>query len=152
MRTPFLTLVAALVFAVPAAAQRAHIGAHAGYQFDANEALVGGQMTLPASRFVELYPSLDVYLVDTGSLLAFNGDLKLRLTPGAPLQLYAGGGINVLRRRGSGGGSATTDTGFDLLAGVESRRGGVHPYVEGRWLVHDATAFQLNGGLNITLF
>ena len=145
-------LAALLACSATARAQRAHIGPHAGYDFDRNVGLAGGQVSLPLSRYVELYPSVDVYFVDTGTLVGFNGDLKLRLTPGAPLQLYAGGGINVLRRRGSGGGSATTDTGFDLLAGVESRRGGVHPYVEGRWLVHDATAFQLNAGLNITLF
>ena len=146
MRTPFVTLVAALVFAVPAAAQRAHIGAHAGYQFDANEALVGGQMTLPASRYLELYTSVDVYLVDAGSLVGFNVDLKYRLTPGARLQLYGGGGLNLLR------GNGASDTGWDLFAGLESRRAIVHPYVEARWLFHNGNAFQANAGLNFTLF
>lgn len=146
MRTPILTLVAALMFAVPAAAQRAHIGAHAGYQFDANETVVGGQMTLPINWYLELYPSVDVYLVDVGSLVGFNADLKYRLTPGARLQLYGGGGLNVLRAGGS------SDTGWDLFGGLESRRAVVHPYVEGRWLFHNGTAFQVNAGLNFTLF
>ena len=146
MRTPILTLVAALMFAVPAAAQRAHIGAHAGYQFDANETVVGGQMTLPINWYLELYPSVDVYLVDVGSRVGFNADLKYRLTPGARLQLYGGGGLNVLRAGGS------SDTGWDLFGGLESRRAVVHPYVEGRWLFHNGTAFQVNAGLNFTLF
>jgi len=146
MRTLFLTLAAALVFVVPAAAQHAHIGAHAGYQFDANEALVGGQMTLPINSYLELYPSVDVYLVDVGSLTGFNVDLKYRLTPGARLQLYGGGGLNVLR------GSGASNTGWDLFAGLESRRAIVHPYVEARWLFHNGHAFQANAGLNFTLF
>ncbi len=143
-------LVALAALAAPVAAQRSHIGAHAGYDFDGDNTLVGGQLSLPLNRFVELYPSVDVYLVDPGSLVGFNGDLKYRLNPGAPLQLYIGGGVNVLRT--SAGGSSATDTGWDLLGGLESRFGYTHPYVEARALHHDRSTLQLDAGLNITLF
>jgi hypothetical protein len=56
MLTTFRSLAAALVavaaLAVPAAAQRAHIGAHAGYDFDRDNTAVGGQLSLPLNRFV----------------------------------------------------------------------------------------------------
>jgi len=143
-------LIALALLTAPVAAQRSHIGVHAGYDFDRDKAAFGGQVSLPLSRFVELYPSVEVYFVDVGSLVGFNGDLKFRLDPGAPLQLYVGGGVNVLRA--SAGGVGATDTGWDLLGGLESRFGYTHPYVEGRALHHDRSAFQLNAGLNITLF
>ncbi|OLC06161.1 MAG: hypothetical protein AUH42_06190 [Gemmatimonadetes bacterium 13_1_40CM_70_11] len=143
-------LLALAALSAPAAAQRSHIGGHGGYDFDRADAVVGGQVSLPFNRFLELYPSVDVYLVDTGSLLGFNGDLKYRLTPGAPLQLYVGGGLNVLRARA--GGASTTDTGWDLFGGFESRRSYIHPYVEARALMHDRSTLQVNAGLNITLF
>jgi hypothetical protein len=148
MRTPIFavaTLLSAAI-AAPAAAQRAHIGGHVGYQFDQDWTVLGGQMTLPLNYNLELYPSVDVYLVDVGSLTGFNGDLKYRFMPGARLQLYGGGGINVLRSNGA------SDTGWDLFAGLESRRAAVHPYVEGRWLFHTGSTFQVNAGLNFTLF
>jgi hypothetical protein len=137
--------------AAPVWAQRSHIGVHAGYDFDTNDAVVGGQVSLPLNRYVELYPSVDVYLVSTGSLVAFSGDLKYRLAPRARPELYLGGGVNVLRS--GAGGATTTDTGWDLFGGVESRLGYIHPYVEGRGRFHGGrSAFQLNAGLNVTLF
>lgn len=146
-----LTAFAALLAcAAPARAQRAHIGPHAGYDFDRNVGLAGGQMSLPLSRYVELYPSVDVYFVDVGTLIGFNGDLKLRLQPGMPLQLYVGGGVNALRTHA--GGTSNTDTGWDLLGGVETRLGYSHPYIEGKVLEHNASTFQLMAGINITLF
>ena len=143
-------LVALGVLAAPVAAQRSHIGAHVGYDFDGDNTLVGGQISLPLNRVLELYPSVDVYFVDVGSRVGFNGDLKVRLNRGAAVQLYVGGGVNVLRI--SSGGASSTDTGWDLLGGLESRFGHTHPYVEARAMQHDGSAFQLNAGLNITLF
>lgn len=137
-------------WAGPIVGQRSHIGPHAGYDFDRNVGLVGGQLSLPLSRAVELYPSVDVYFVSAGSLLGLNGDLKFRLNPGAHLQYYAGGGLSVLRA--SSGGTSATDTGWDLFGGLESRLGYTHPYLEGRVLNHDRSTFQINVGLNLTLF
>jgi len=130
-----------------AEAQRSHVGPHAGYNFDLDEALIGAQAQLPLTRSVELYPSFDYYFVDSGKLLGFNGDLKFR-APGGPL--YFGGGVNVLRT-GSGG-TSNSDTGINLFGGFETRYGVTHPYLEARGLLHDNTSFQLLFGLNITLY
>ncbi len=126
-----------------AAAQRSHFGLHAGYNFDLDEGLIGAQIHMPLTRSIELYPSFDYYLVDSGTVLGFNGDLKFR-TPGTPL--YFGGGLNILRTTGN------SDTGFDLFGGFETRYGRTHPYIEGRGLFHDSSSFQLLFGINITLY
>ena len=141
-----------LALAAPAAAraQRSHIGPHAGYNFDIDRALIGAQLLLPLSRSVELYPSFDYYFVDQGSLIGLSGDLKFRVPTGGPSVLYVGGGVNFLRA--SAGGASDTDTGWDLLFGLESRLGMTHPYIEGRVLNHSSSAFQLVAGLNLTLF
>jgi hypothetical protein len=126
-----------------AAAQRSHFGLHGGYNFDLEEGLIGAQMHMPVGRSMEFYPSFDYYLVDSGSLVGFNADLKFR-TPATPL--YFGGGLNVL----SGGGDS--NTGFNLFGGFETRYGRTHPYVEGRGLFHNGSTFQLLFGINITLY
>jgi len=138
-----VVLLASAAAVSRAAAQRSHFGLHGGYNFDFNEGLIGAQIHMPLTRSIELYPSFDYYLVNSGTLLGFNGDLKLR-TPGQPL--YIGGGLNIL----SGGGNS--DAGFDLFGGFETRYGRTHPYIEGRGLFHDTSSFQLLFGINITLY
>lgn len=126
-----------------AAAQRSHFGLHGGYNFDLEEGLIGAQMHMPVGRSIEFYPSFDYYLVDSGSLVGFNADLKFR-TPATPL--YFGGGLNIL----SGGGNS--ETGFNLFGGFETRYGRTHPFVEGRGVFHNGSTFQLLFGINITLY
>ena len=71
--------------------------------------------------------------------------LKYRL----PLQnadfLYIGGGLNFTRSSG------TSDTRGNVLAGLESRRGNIHPFAEFRLTAGQGSTTQLVGGLNITL-
>ena len=139
-----------LLSARAATAQRSHIGVHAGYNFDIDHALVGAQMLLPLSRHVELYPSLDYYLVDSGTLFGLSGDLKFRFPAGGPSVLYLGGGVNY--QHASAGSTSGSDTGIDFFGGLESRIGGTHPYFEGRVLSHNGSSFQIAVGLNVTLF
>lgn len=148
---PVVAVTLALLAATTATAraQRSHIGPHAGYNFDNDRALIGAQLLLPLSRSVELYPSFDYYFVDQGSLIGLSGDLKFRVPTGGPSVLYVGGGVDFLRR--SVGGVSDTDTGWDILFGIESRMGLTHPYIEGRVLNHSGSAFQLAAGLNLTL-
>ena len=141
-----LTAVVLLICAAGvsrAAAQRSHFGIHGGYNFDLEEGLIGAQMHMPVGRSIEFYPSFDYYLIDNGTLVGFNGDLKFR-SPGTPL--YFGGGLSVL----SGGGNS--NTGFNLFGGFETRYGRTHPYVEGRGVFHDGSTFQLLFGINVTLY
>src|SRR5258708_36119281 len=97
-----------------AAAHRSHYGVHGGYNFDSDDWLIGAQIHMPVSRSIEFYPSFDYYLVDAGSLVGFNADLKFR-SPGTPL--YFGGGLKSLDT------GRNTDTGLDLFAGFETQSG-----------------------------
>jgi len=124
--------------AAPLLAQRSHFGPHVAYNFDIKETAIGAQLHMPIARGIEFYPSFDYYLVDTGSLWGLSADLKFR-TPGDPL--YLGGGLNVLNN----------DTGLDVFAGLETRYGWSHPYVEIRGLFHNGSALQGAFGINITL-
>jgi len=59
------------------------------------------------------------------------------LQPGQPLQLYVGGGLNALRAHA--GSTSGSDTGWDLLGGIETRLGYSHPYIEGKVLQHNGS-------------
>ena len=126
-----------------AGAQRSHFGVHGGYNVDSDDFLIGAQAHMPVGRWIDFYPSFDYSLVNAGSLVGFNLDLKFR---GPRTPLYFGGGLNIL----SGGGNS--DTGFDLFGGFETRYGRTHPYVEGRGLFHGGSSFQVLFGLNVTLY
>jgi hypothetical protein len=128
-----------------ARAQSTHIGSFAAYQFDVKDPAMGGQVTLPLVRELDLYPSAAYYFVDTGSMWAVNADLRYRL----PSVAYVGGGLNVARR--SVGVTNSTDAGLNLIGGLESRKGWIHPFAEGRVILNGGSAFQLNGGVNMTL-
>jgi hypothetical protein len=141
-------LVLLAVGAPMASAQRAHIGPRIGANFDSDDVLIGGQALLPLSRRVEFYPSMDIYFPNTGTSLGFNADLKVRF-PTPDLDFYAGGGLNYLYRKVAG--NSNGDVGANLLGGIETQAGWVHPFVEGRVLLHDNTSFQLVGGLNFTI-
>ena len=148
--TLFLAGLLLACFTIPARAQRAHIGPHFGYNFDMDRALIGAHMLLPLSGDVEFYPSFDYYLVDQGSRIGFSGDLKFRMPTGGGSAFYLGGGLNF--QNASAGGVSNNDTGWDMLFGLESRRGATHPFIEGRVLGHGNTMFQIGAGLNLSLF
>jgi hypothetical protein len=139
------------LMAIPAtsAAQRAHVGVRAGYNFALEEPTVGGHFTVPVARRLDFYPSMDVFLPETGTRMLFNGDLKYRFITQTAWEPYVGGGLNMLYRRVDGSGD--TNLGANVLGGIETRLGNVHPFVEGRLVVQDDPSFQLAGGLNITL-
>jgi hypothetical protein len=126
---------------------RARMGPHIGYNFDADALTLGAQMTLPLLRQLDVYPSFDYYFVDPGTLWALNADLKFRPATrrGA---LYVGGGLNYLRASAGGG---TDDTDVNLLAGVEARRRVHAPYLEARLMLGNGSAFQIVGGFNFLL-
>ena len=132
-----------------AAQTRAHIGPRIGVNFDSDDLLIGAQFTAPLGSRLEFYPSVDIYFPNRGTSLGFNTDLKVLFPTRSAPQFYAGGGLNIAYR--SVNSVSNTDLGANLIGGVESRRGQVHPFIEGRVLFHDNSAFQLVGGLNITL-
>ena len=150
MKTMKPMLLAALLMTavVPvAAAQRAHLGFRAGYNFDRDDALLGAQVLIPLASMVELYPSFDYYMTDAGSATGFNVDLKVR-TAGSSA-MYVGGGLNMMRI--GGGGTSNMNTGGNLFVGLESRLGQTHPFFEVRGLLHEQSSVQIVGGFNFTI-
>jgi hypothetical protein len=120
-------------------------GPHLGYNFDVDDLLLGAQVTWPITPDFGLYPSFDYYFVDPGSLWSLNFDLKYR-PPTRYGAWYLGGGLNYSRR--SAGGVSASDTGLNLLTGLEGRRGRMRPYAEGKFILGDGSSFQIVGGVS----
>ena len=144
-----LTVCSASTGPVAAQTHRSHFGPHISYNFDVEEIAIGAQFSAPVSNFLEFYPSFDIFLVDAGSLWAFNADLKLRVAGQSLEWLYLGGGLNLTRA--SHGGFSNSDAGLNLFAGFETLAGRVHPFGELRVIVADGSSAQFGFGLNFTL-
>ena len=151
LRTAVCGLALVIGGAATAGAQtnRMHLGPQIAYDFDIEEFGLGAQFSTPIVNRVEFYPSAMFYFVDPGSYFNLNADLKWRVAKDRPNWLYVGGGLNVARF--SNDGDADTDLGLNLLAGAESLKGRVHPFVEARLILADGSRFQIGAGLNITL-
>ncbi len=131
----------------PAAGGRVtpELGPRVGYDFEADDWSVGGQLRVPASR-LETLLSGDYYFAAGTRQWQLNLDLALRL--GRLSSLYAGGGIGILH-------ALTTDVGPNMLVGLHppARRGSpVRPYAEGRWTFFGGDhPFRLVFGVNLML-
>ena len=144
------TIVAILATAANAGAQATtHVGARVGYNFARDEAMFSANLTVPMTNRIEFYPSLDIYTPETGNRMGFNGDVKVTFPVATGPQFYAGAGVGIVNRNVAN--ISTTDVGANLLMGVESRAGWIHPFAEGKVQLHDRAMFQMIGGLNITL-
>jgi hypothetical protein len=137
------------VAAPAASAQRPHLGIRAGYDFQSKNPVVSTQVTVPVTRVFEFYPSMDVYLPDHGTMMGYNGDVKINLPTTTGPQLYLGGGLGIQTRNVNQ--RSSTDVGGNALLGLETRSGWVHPFVEGRAFVSDRNRFSAMAGLNFTL-
>jgi hypothetical protein len=153
IRSTFLVL-AALVLAgsVPAHAQTSalHLGPRLSYNVDAEMLGVGAQLGVPVARQLEFYPSFDIFFPDQGSSWALNMDLKYRVSSELRNWLYVGGGLNLSGNKPDRG-ESNTRARANLLAGVESLRGNVHPFAELRAILGSGSTMQLSAGLNFTL-
>ncbi len=120
-------------------------GAHLGYNFDVDELLIGAQLSWPIVPSLDLYPSFDYYFVSGGSLWSLNFDVKYR-PPTNYRAWYLGGGLNY--SHASAGGASASNTGLNLLTGLEGRRGRARPYVEGKFILDNGSSFQIVGGVS----
>ena len=145
-----VSLTAGVNGAVQAQAQgRSHFGPQLGYNFDGEALVIGAQFSAPIGRHLEFYPSFNWFAVDAGTLLGFNADVKYRLPIQGADWLYVGGGLNISMF--SFEGFSNTDAGLNLIGGLESRSGNIHPFGELRLTVGDGSSAQIVGGLNFTL-
>ena len=137
-------LASALVGTVQAQTSRLHLGPRISYQFDLEKIGLGAQLSVPIVSHLEFYPSFD-YFIDSGSFWNLNADLKYRVPSESVRWLYLGGGLNLAH------GGDRTRAGVNLLAGVESLKGRVHPFAEFRFTANHGSTGQLAVGLNFTL-
>lgn len=145
------SIVAALLLtsADVSAQASTHVGARLGYNFESDEAILGANLTVPISTRIEFYPSLELYVPDRGNKVGFNGDVRVFLPTRPSYNLYAGGGLGLVNRNLDA--ISNTDVGVNLLFGIESRIGRIHPLGEARLLLHDDTQLVLFAGVNFTL-
>jgi hypothetical protein len=152
LRRPVVALLALAVAITPIAARgqaSTHVGMRIGYNFAHDEALLSANLTVPMTSRIEFYPSLDIYTPERGNRIGFNGDVKVLLPARSSMQMYAGGGLGIVNR--NEGDFSNTDLGANLLFGIESRVGWIHPFGEAKLMLHDRSQFQLIGGVNLTL-
>jgi hypothetical protein len=133
--------------AAAAAIERPSYGGHLGYNFDANDVLLGAQLTYPITPRFALYPTFDYYFQSGGTLWALNGDVKFH-PPTRAGYFYFGGGLNIMHA--SAAGVSNTNTNLNLLAGLEGRRWrNPVPYAEAKFILGNGNSqFQIAGGLS----
>jgi hypothetical protein len=150
-----IVLTSAMAGGAQAQTSRLHFGPRASYQFDIEEFGIGAQLSVPIATHLEFYPSFDYFFVNSGSYWDINADLKYRIATESVDWLYVGAGLNIrhTRRQRSDENRATDDNqaGLNLIAGVESLRGRVHPFAELRFTANKRSTTQLSAGLNFTL-
>ena len=129
---------------------RAHFGPRISYNADAELFGVGAQFGVPIARQLEFYPSFDIFFPDNYSMWGLNMDLKYRVNNQPRNWLYVGGGLNFTGTKPDRG-SSHTEARANLLAGIESLRGSVHPFGELRAILGNGSTVQLSAGLNFTL-
>ena len=124
------------------------IGPRTGRDFENHAWSVGGQVSVPAGRHLELRPSGDLFFPrdgDTGWQV--NGDAAIHVGQGGGL--YGGGGVAFAH---PGGGD--TKTGYNLFFGLSTapplQR--IKPFLEFRWtFVNNTSPFRLAAGFNYRL-
>jgi hypothetical protein len=144
-----MVLIAGLPSLGQAQTERAHVGPRASYQFELEEIGVGGQFGAAIGRYLEFYPSFDLFLADGATYWNLNADFKYRLQSPSVRWIYLGTGLNVAHR--SINEFKDTGAGLNLFAGIESLTGRVHPFAEFRFAANDGESVQLAAGLNFTL-
>ena len=124
------------------------VGARVGRDFENHAWSVGGQVSVPMGRNLELRPSGDFFFPKDGDTgWQANGDAAFHI--GQTGALYAGGGIAFAH---PGGGE--TKTGYNLFFGLNASAssGRTRPFVEARWtFVNDTSPFRLALGFNYRL-
>ena len=127
-----------------------HFGPHLAYNFDSSKFGIGAQLGVPIAHRLEFYPSFDYFFISGGSLWELNADLKYRFGGQDVRWLYTGGGLGFTGVKATGA-SSNTSAHANLLIGVESLHGMVHPFGEFRLLLGNGSTAQIAAGLNFTI-
>lgn len=113
-----------LFSASPAAAQDG--GIRGGISVDPDQFYFGGHLeTSPLIDRLHFRPNVEVGIGDDLTLIAANMEFAYKFTTGRDWNIYAGAGpaLNIYMFDGPGDNDAETEAGFNVLVGVEQRRG-----------------------------
>jgi hypothetical protein len=133
------------------------LGAHAGYDFDAEEVLIGATFRYELAGVpiggnpLTLVPGIDFYPgVDGATFLFVDLDGQVAI-PASSVEPYVGAGLSI-RYISVDGGTSDSDLGLNLLGGVAfGTSDKVKPFVEGRARVSDGSTVVVRGGLRFKL-
>jgi hypothetical protein len=145
-------VTAGLLWVAPAAtahAERNTLGPHFGWNFDADDPLIGIEgrfdvANLGSSAILQLNPSFSYYFTHSHTFnLSFNVPFEF-LISGSVVRPFAAPGLAIFHW--SGGGD-TTDVKLNLIGGVLFHLESVEPFVEIRLAVGDGDTADLIGGV-----
>jgi hypothetical protein len=143
-----LALAAAILLAVPAAAQAdPRFGVRVGYYTEAEDPFIGAELLFRIVPEIYFNPNLEVVLVDNGRYLTANGDFHYDFYQSRRTFLWLGAGLAVLNRDPEGPADGDTDLGLNLLGGIGARRGRVIPYAQAKVILKSDTEFVIGVGL-----
>lgn len=145
-----LALLVGVSAAVEAQAGPLQFGPRVGYNFDAEEFSIGAHLIKPLTSAIAIYPSFDYFLIDVGTMLGINADLRYQM-PAQNLQwLYLGAGVGFTRF--SFEGFSNTSTRLNMIGGFQPAGGSrIKPFAEARLAVGDGSTFGVFGGISIPL-
>jgi hypothetical protein len=146
--TSRLALAAAILLAVPAAAQAdPRFGVRVGYYTEAEDPFIGAELLFRIVPEIYFNPNVEVVLVDNGRYLTANGDFHYDFYQSRRTFLWLGAGLAVLNRDPEGPADGDTDLGLNLLGGIGARRGRVIPYAQAKIILKSDTEFVIGVGL-----
>ena len=144
-----LAVAVAILSALPAVAQAdPRFGVRFGYYTEADAPFLGAEMLF---RIIppEIYfnPNVEAVLVDDGHYVTINADFHYDFLSGRRTFAWVGAGVALLNTDPGGSAESDTDFGFNLLAGIGSRRGRVIPYAQAKLILKSDTEFVVGVGL-----
>jgi hypothetical protein len=147
-----LAAVSAVLLLVPAAtahAERNTLGPHFGFNFDADEPLIGAEgrfdvANLGSSCILQLNPSFSYYFTHNSLFnISFNVPFEFQIG-GSMVRPFAAPGLAIFHWSGPGD---STDVKLNLIGGVLFHLDVVEPFVELRLAVGGGDTADLLGGV-----
>ena len=116
-----------------------------GFYTDVDEPFIGIEGLFGLGNHVYLNPNFEYVFTEDPHYMTFNADFHYDFPTRGRAYVWAGAGLGVLYTNPEVGDS-NTDVGLNLLFGV-GLKGHVVPYVQGKVIVSEDTAFVLGVGL-----
>jgi hypothetical protein len=144
-----LAVAVAILSSLPAVAHAdPRFGVRFGYYTEAEDPFLGAEMLFRVIA-PEIYfnPNVEAVLVDDGHYFTVNADFHYDFLSGRRTFAWLGTGLAILNTDPGGSAESDTDFGFNLLAGIGSRRGRVIPYAQAKLILKSDTEFVIGVGL-----